>query len=215
MLPEQSKTIDTATIERRGQVGGFVRPIPLEDRFVEWRSEIEVDVMTFLASLAGERMFYDGDHTQGVGGDMASATALVAQSMMRHAMGPTLRSFSGVTDVTMGMPYEGATAEAIEEKLKELYDRTVDVLARNRREVLAVTHALETHKTLSGEDVVAVIEGTEGPLVDGRGYVEDDFVSNLEDYHRRAVEVHKVTHQRQPSLPDLPMPLAAARPSQS
>jgi cell division protease FtsH len=208
---QHSSVIDTATIERRGEVGGFVRPIPLEDRFVEWRTEVEVDVMTFLASLAGERMFYDGDHTQGVGGDMASATGLVQQSFLRHAMGPTLRSFSGVVDVTEGVPYEGETAAAIEAKLRELYDRTVTVLEDNRREVLAVTHALETHRTLSGEDVVAVIEGTEGPLVDGRGYVEPAFVASLEEYHRRAVDAHRVVHERRPSLPDLPAPVAAAR----
>ena len=185
--------------------------IPLEDRFVEWRSEVEVDVMTFLASLAGERMFYDGDHTQGVGGDMRSATALVTQSFLSHAMGPQLRSFSGVINVTEGVPFEGETAKAIEAKLQELYDRTVDVLEANRREVLAVTHALETHKTLSGEDVVAVIEGTEGPVIDGRGYLEPDFVADLEGYHRRAVEAHKVVHERPPALPSLPEPLAASR----
>jgi ATP-dependent Zn protease len=208
---QHSSIIDTATIERRGDVGGFVSPIPLEDRFVQWRSEIEVNVMTFLASLAGERLFYDGDHTQGVGGDMASATRLVATSFMAHAMGPTLRSFGGVVNYTEGMPFEGETAKAIEDKLQELYARTVAVLEVNRREVLAVTHALEVHKTLSGEDVIAVIEGTEGPTVDGRGYLEPEFVAELEQYHRMAVEAHKVVHERPPALPQIPEPVAAMR----
>jgi len=208
---QHSSIIDTATIERRGDVGGFVSPIPLEDRFVQWRSEIEVNVMTFLASLAGERLFYDGDHTQGVGGDMRSATHLVATSFMSHAMGPTLRSFGGVVNYTEGMPFEGETAKAIEDKLQELYTRTVGVLEDNRREVLAVTHALEVHKTLSGEDVIAVIEGTEGPTVDGRGYLEPEFIAELEGYHRTAVEAHKVVHERPPALPQIPEPMAAMR----
>ena len=67
-------TIDIATIERRGDVGGFVSSIPPEDQFVQWRSERDIDVMTFLASLAGERLFFDGDHSTGVGGDMRGAT---------------------------------------------------------------------------------------------------------------------------------------------
>ena len=62
--------------------------------------------------------------------------------------------------------------KAIEAKLRQLFDRTSEVLHANRREVLAVTHALEAHGTLSGEDVVAVIEGTEGPTVDGRIYAD-------------------------------------------
>ncbi len=219
---QHSSIIDTATIERRGDVGGFVSPIPIEERFVEWRSEVDVDVMTFLASLAGERMFYDGDHTQGVGGDMAAATGIVTRSMLSHAMGPNLRAFnggmlarsglvSGGVPLVEGVPFEGETAAAVEAKLRELYDRTVEVLKANRREVLAVTHALETYKTLSGEDVAAVIEGTEGPLVDGRGYVEAAFVAELEDYHRQAVEAHKVVHERPPALPAMPEPVAAAR----
>jgi cell division protease FtsH len=125
-------------------------------------------------------------------------------------MGDTLRSFGAFSNITMGVPYEGQTADAVEAKLRELYDRTVELLQDNRREVLAVAHALEAHKTLSGEDVVAVIEGGQGPLVDGRGYVEPQFVAELEDYHRRAVEAHKVAHERRPALPSLPTPVAAA-----
>ena len=30
-----------------------------------------------------------------------------------------------------------------------------------------MAHALETHKTVTGQDVEAVIEGREGPLIDG------------------------------------------------
>ena len=207
---QHSHVIDTATIERRGDVGGFVAPVPLEEQMFKWRTDVEIDVMTFLASLAGERLFYDGDNTSGVGGDMRQATSLVTQHMLSAAMGDTLRSFGAFSNITMGVPYEGQTADAVEAKLRELYDRTVELLQENRREVLAVAHALEAHKTLSGEDVVAVIEGGVGPLVDGRGYVEPAFVSALEDYHRRAVEAHKVAHERRPALPSLPTPVAAA-----
>ena len=35
--------------------------------------------------------------------------------------------------------------------------------SENRSQVLAVTHALEAHKTLSGDDIEAVIEGAPGP----------------------------------------------------
>lgn len=207
---QHSHVIDTATIERRGDVGGFVAPVPLEEQMFKWRTDVEVDAMTFIASLAGERLFYDGDNTSGVGGDMRAATSLVTQHMLSAAMGDTMRSFGGFQAVTMGVPYEGETAKAVEDKLQELFARTQELLAGNRREVLAVAHALEAHKTLSGEDVVAVIEGTVGPLVDGRGYVDPAFVSELEDYHRRAVEAHKVAHERRPALPQLPVPVATA-----
>jgi len=71
--------------------------------------------------------------------------------------------------------------------------------------VLALAHALETHKTRSGEDVVAVLEGRVGPLVDGRPYSDREFLAELETYHDAAVEAHR-GHAR------LAQPLPAAQP---
>ncbi len=212
---QHTSIIDVATIERRGDVGGFVSPIPIEDRFVQWRSEVEVDVMTFLASLVGERLFYEGDHTQGVGGDMAQATAILTRSLLSHAMGSQLRAYnasmlanSGLlpngVPLVQGLSWEGGIADEVERRLGELYHRTEQLLSQHRGEVLAVTHALETHSTISGDDVAAVIEGRKGPVVDGRAYASEEFRRQLEDYHRAAVEAHRIRHERPPRLPDLP-----------
>ena len=40
---------------------GMVASIPPEDQFTRWRSEYEADILVSLASLAGERMFFDGE----------------------------------------------------------------------------------------------------------------------------------------------------------
>ncbi|MEZ5252127.1 MAG: hypothetical protein R2713_23835 [Ilumatobacteraceae bacterium] len=42
-------------------------------------------------------------------------------------------------------------------------------MAEHRLQVLAVAHALETHLTITGDDVMAIIQATEGPFIDGRG----------------------------------------------
>jgi ATP-dependent Zn protease len=200
-------------------VGGFVSPIPLDERFVQWKSEVDVDAVTFIASLAGEQLFYEGDHTQGVGGDMAAATSLVTRGMLSHAMGPTLRAFNassvvnsglvlGGTPLVQGMSPEGEFAQAIEIRLKELYERAREVLAANRHEVLSVTHALEMHKTISGEDVAAIIEGRVGPLVDGTLYATKEMKKQLEAYHAAALAAHKVRDGRPPALPELPQGLS-------
>ncbi|MEM9133794.1 MAG: AAA family ATPase, partial [Actinomycetota bacterium] len=55
--------IDLATIERRGDIGGFVSQVDLEDRFTQWKSNFESDIIVSLASLAGERLFFDGDNS--------------------------------------------------------------------------------------------------------------------------------------------------------
>jgi cell division protease FtsH len=215
--------IDMATIERRGDVGGFVSSIPPEDQFVEWRSERDVDVMTFLASLAGERYFYDGDNSAGVGGDMRGATSIATIMEGYVAMGQGIASHSvtkfsltqgrstmGVEDGMDRNFLETELGRRVERKLRELYDRTWELLEANRAEVLAVAHALESHKTVTGDDVSAVIEGREGPLVDGRPYREAAFAAQLEGYHRSALAAHKDHAMVQVRLP-VPVGVGAER----
>jgi ATP-dependent Zn protease len=196
--------IDMATIERRGDIGGFVSFIPPEDQFVNWRSELDADVMTFLASLAGERIFFDEDNSAGVGSDLRAATAISTRMEAYYGMGASVASHS-VTKfaITVGRnPYaaedgtdrnlfETELGRRVESRLGELYDRTRALLEENRREIFAVAHALETQKTISGEDVTAIIEGAAGPLVDGRPYTTPEFEDQAEDYHRQAVVAHK------------------------
>jgi ATP-dependent Zn protease len=193
--------IDMATIERRGDVGGFVASIPPEDQFVEWRSERETDAMSFLASLAGERLFFDGDNSTGVGGDMRGATAIVTQALAYYAMGDTiasrtvnLASFGSAQSVETGTDralFDTEFGKAVDRKLQEIYQRAWKVLEDNRSEVLALAHALERHKTLTGDDVTAVMEGRRGPTVDGRPYKDRGFGQMLENYHTAVVRAHK------------------------
>ncbi len=195
------EVIDMATIERRGDVGGFVSSIPPEDQFVEWRSERETDVMASLASLAGERMFFDGDHSMGVGGDMRAATAMTTQALAYYAMGDTIASRSvtlaaltGAQPVETGADramFDSQFGKSVEEKLKALYEATWQLLVQNRIEVLSVAHALETKRTITGDDVAAIIEGRVGPTVDGRPYQDHGFRQMLERYHEAVLRAHK------------------------
>ncbi|MBX6391498.1 MAG: AAA family ATPase [Frankia sp.] len=216
---QRGRVIDLATIERRGSVGGFVRQVAIEDSMFLWKSEIEVQVMVSLASLVGERMFFDGDNTVGVGGDLRSATLLVSRSISSAAMGDTLTSWLTMTEMSLGTASIDVNAdrpfgEQVEAKLQELYRRTEEVLAANRHEVLALTHALETHKTITGEDVEAIIEGRQGPTVDGRRYHEPDFLELAEEYHRNAVRAHRNnTRDKILQLPPLDRVAATTAPS--
>ncbi|MEO8422797.1 MAG: AAA family ATPase [Actinomycetota bacterium] len=208
--------IDMATIERRGDIGGFVSSIPPEDQFVQWRSERDADIIVSLASLAGERLFFDGDNSAGVGGDLRGATAIAALMLGYWAMGDTVASH-GVSKLAISGTSAGSAEDGIdrnflesdlgkrvERKLQEMLEVTAQLLRENRNEVLAVAHALETHKTVSGDDVEAIIEGRQGPLVDGRPYKDTGFAEEMERYHEAALEAH-----REHARVDLSMPVPA------
>jgi ATP-dependent Zn protease len=207
--------IDIATIERRGGIGGFVSSIPAEDRFTHWRSEYEKDIQVSLASLAGERLFFEGDNSSGVGGDLRSATQLCTMMTGYWGMGATLASHGVSRQHGIGggrrrdedpdddeqKLLDGDLGSQIEQQLGRLYDQVRALLEENRLEVLAVAHALEHHRTITGEDVVAIVEGTEGPLLDGSGYYRPESAAALERYHHAVLANHR---RGEESLPELP-----------
>ena len=210
------RMIDLATIERRGQVGGFVSHIPPEDRFTHWRSEYEADLEVSLASLAGERMFFGDDNSSGVGGDLRNATHLAAMMSGYWGMGDTLASHAVQQQFGIGGGkrkgddedhekelLSTALGDQIEQRLADRYDAARCLLEANRVEVLAVAHALETHKTITGEDVSAIVDRQVGPFLDGRGYYTPDAVKALEDYHAAVLELRRTGGMQLPPLPKI------------
>ena len=198
-LVQKRNVIDTATIQKGADYLGFVKPIPIEEQFTSWRSEYEADIMVSLASLVGERMFFGGDSSSGVSGDLQNATTISLAMEGLWGMGGQLGSYAAtraprdahpIVDGNDRNVLETALGQRAEAQLATLAQRTGQLLTEHRASVLAVGHALEAHKTISGQDVVAIINGEEGPVVDGRPYRETDFLAELEDYHLRAVAAH-------------------------
>ena len=225
--------IDLATIEKGSTYLGMVESVKIEDQFTQWRSEFESDILVSLASLAGERLFYEGDNSSGVSGDLESATFIAGLMEAHWGMGAGIASMAALEQLKIGPgapeqrprkggsigfggtlpdkapedPAHNAMGQRIEQTLFRLYQDAEDTLRQHRAQVLALAHALESHKTLTGEDVVAVLEGVPGPLVDGRPYTEPSFIAELERYHSAAVEAH-----RHHTKMHTPLPLAPTGP---
>lgn len=211
----QHMSIDLATIEKGSDYLGMVASIPPDDQFTRWKSEYQSDILVSLASLAGERMFFEGDNSSGVSGDLESATTIASLMEGHWGMGSTISSHASNRRFEMGAPGGGkggkddtekqmrmALSDRIEENLSKLLTQAEEILRENRNQVLALAHALETHKTLSGEDVAAVIDGTQGSIVDGRPYLDANFLAEIEKYHSASVVAH-----REHRVPDVHLPV--------
>jgi cell division protease FtsH len=216
----QHMEIDIATIEKGSDYLGMVSSIKPEDQFTRWRSEYESDILVALASLAGERMFFDSDSSSGVSGDLDSATTVASFMEGYWGMGKTVTSAASTRRLEGGTPGGprsaaapgagaeghgpspfGRLADRIEDNLGVLLVKAEEILRENERYVLALAHALESHKTLSGEDVTAVFDGGRGPLVNGAPYADDAFIDKLRDYHLAAKRAHQQHNQPELSLP--------------
>jgi ATP-dependent Zn protease len=210
----QHMSIDLATIEKGSDYLGMVASIPPDDQFTRWKSEYKSDILVSLASLAGERMFFDGDNSSGVSGDLESATTIASLMEGHWGMGSTISSHVSNRRFEMGSPGGGkgkedtekqmrmALSDRIEENLSSLLTQAEEILRENRNQVLALAHALETHKTMSGEDVAAVIEGVKGSIVDGRPYLDANFLGEIEKYHSASVVAH-----REHRIPEVHLPV--------
>jgi cell division protease FtsH len=214
-LMQKRNVIDTATIQKGADYLGFVKPIPIEEQFTSWRKEYEADIMVSLASLVGERMFFDGDSTSGVSGDLQNATtiALAMEGLWgmggqygSYAVTPAPRDAHPVADGQDRAVLETGLGRRAEAHLAVLAEQTAALLAENRASVLAIGHALEFHKTISGQDVQAIIEGEQGPVVDGRPYRTPQFAATLEEYHQQVLAAHQGGDRAQP----LPVPAPVA-----
>ena len=197
----QHMKIGIATIEKGSNYLGLVASLPPEDQFTQWRSEYETDILVSLASLAGERMFFDRDSSSGVSGDLEQATAVATYMEGYWGMGNTVSSYSAANRLEVGSPGGRALADRIEDNLAGLLARTEEILSEHRADVLALAHALERHRTLSGEDVAAVLEHTRGPLVDGTPYADPEFAAELAEYHEAAALAHHSHSQARLALP--------------
>ena len=218
---QKGHDIDLATIEKGSDFLGFVTPIPMEEMFTDWRSTYEADILVSLASLAGERIFFDNDNSSGVTGDLQNATSLALAMEAFWGMGQTVGSHlaTKVTRRGASAEFEDGTdrnvletelGRRVEARLQRLLQQATRLIQENRFEVLAVAHALEAYKTITGEDIDAIINGYPGPLVDGRPYHQAKFIEVAEAYHQRVISAHREQGRVDMALPVFAGEVAAA-----
>ena len=213
-LVRKHMDVDLATIEKGSDYLGMVASIPPDDQFTRWKSEYKADILVALASLAGERLFFDGDNSSGVSGDLESATTIASFMEGHWGMGSTISSHASNRRNEVGTPggpkgtsaggtreLQRGLADRIESNLASLLKEAESILKKNRGKVLSLAHALEVHKTLSGEDLVAVMEGKVGPLADGRPYTKAENLKRIESYHKAIVVAHKAHETPKVALP--------------
>ncbi|MGH8936483.1 MAG: AAA family ATPase [Acidimicrobiia bacterium] len=182
-LLQAHRAIDVVTIEKHSQALGMVKPLPVEDRYTEWKSEYETDIKVSLASLAGERMFFGGDSSSGVSGDLENASRLVALMEGAWGMGEEVTSLylasgyllqRGKDPTELVIRERGAQVEA---RLKRLYDEVWDLLERHRHDVERLASVLEEKKTISGDEVAEILQVPAGIYADGEHLHRDDQLS--------------------------------------
>ena len=120
------------SIRMRGRSLGHHQSFQREERFSEWQSEAMGNLIHILGAMAAERVFYD-QNTNGVGGDLQSATQDAAWMVGTSGMGPQPIELNGVK-------FADETEEQTRERIMKRFEK-IGLTLMNRTRGSADFHA--------------------------------------------------------------------------
>jgi cell division protease FtsH len=171
-LPHADPVHKVTIIPRGVGALGATYQLPLEDRYLLTRSELEDRIAVLLGGRAAEELVY-GEVSTGAHNDLDRATAMARLMVMQYGMSDKLgpMTFGGGQQALFlkgaGLPqereYSEDTARAIDDETRAIIDRIharVRDLVTGRRAVLVrAAAALKLHETLEGDRLRALLAG--------------------------------------------------------
>ncbi|MDP3173420.1 MAG: hypothetical protein Q8M88_03175 [Phenylobacterium sp.] len=93
----------------------------------------------------------------------------------------------------------------IEDILSRLLIEMDNILEKDQLQVLTLAHSLEIFNAHSGDDLVAVIEGIQGTIIDDLPHKDRRILAKNEKYLEAALVAHRDRH-----TPEVPIPLVSS-----
>jgi cell division protease FtsH len=177
LIPE-CDPVRKVTILPRGMALGVTWSMPDEDKFNRSRAELMGYLCHILGGRVAEEIIFN-EITTGASNDLEKgseiARAMITKYGMSEKLGPVVfgkkqeQVFLG-RDITEDRNYSNEIARQIDEEVRHLidisYDRTKDLLTRNRAVLEAIVAELLEKEVLDGDDLSRIIAAHgEGELV--------------------------------------------------
>jgi len=156
------------TIISRGMALGYTMALPMEDRYLQSKTEFEDKIAGLLGGNAAERLVF-GDTTTGASNDIEKATDLARRMVTEFGMSDRLGPLSfGKRDEmiflgrSMGeqRDYSDEIAKTIDEEVRAIidqaYERAMDVLVTHRDKLNALAEKLVAEETVAQEGFEAL-----------------------------------------------------------
>jgi cell division protease FtsH len=156
------------TIISRGMALGYTMALPMEDRYLQSKTEFEDKIAGLLGGNAAERLVF-GDTTTGASNDIEKATDLARRMVTEFGMSDKLGPLSfGKRDelVFLGREigeqrnYSDEVAKQIDEEVRAIidhaYERAMDVLVTHRDKLNALAEKLVAEETVDQDGFEAL-----------------------------------------------------------
>ena len=172
MIPN-TDPVHKVTIMASGRALGYTLQVPLEDKFLSSKSEIEANLAILMGGRVAEEIVF-GDITTGASNDISRATQIATKMVTAFGMSDKIGTlalekdseevFLG-RDISRTQKHSNKTAELIDEEVKRIVtvakDKAKKILEENRDKLEKLVKALIERETLTGEQVNKIMNGEE------------------------------------------------------
>ncbi len=155
--------VSKVTIISRGMALGYTMALPVEDRYLQSKTEFEDKIAGFLGGNAAERLIF-GDTTTGASNDIEKATLLARRMVTEFGMSDKLGPLAfGKRDelIFLGREigeqrnYSDDVAKQIDEEIRVIidraYERAMETLVAHRDRLEALAQKLIAEETVDAE----------------------------------------------------------------
>ena len=173
-LMRRADPVYKVTILPRGQMGGYTRFLPAEDRHLYSKSQFEDQLAMAMGGHAAEVLVF-GEMTTGASNDIQQGTEIARKMVTQYGMSSQLgpRAFGKREeliflgrDIAEQRNYSEAIAEVIDREVSQLIDeshrRATDILHRHRGMLDMLAEQLFEVETLDAETFTRLIDEYQG-----------------------------------------------------
>jgi len=204
MIPNMDP-VHKVTIVSSGRALGYTLQIPLEDKFLTSKTEIEGRLAILMGGRVAEELIFN-EITTGAQNDIARATQIATRMVTEFGMSDKIGTlalgkeneevFLGM-DISKSPKHSDKTAELIDEEIKAIVitakNRARKILEENRDKLENLVKMLIERETLTGEQVSAIMNGEQlEPLKPETKKVEEvkpEAVSEKEQQQDKEIEI--------------------------
>ena len=176
---------------------GYTMQLPKEEKFLQSKEELETDIVTFLGGRAAEDVVFNSV-TTGASNDIERATAILRSMITQYGMSDKFgmvglesienRYLDGRAVLNCADETAARIDEEVARRMKEYYDRAVNIIKENRDALEKIAEYLIEKETITGKEFIKMYREIKG-LPDPEDEKVDKAEANKTDDNKADVAV--------------------------
>ena len=168
--------VQKVSIVARGQMGGYTRFVPPEDRYLMTRAQFKDMLATALGGRVAEELMFN-EITTGASNDLEHATHLARNMVTRYGMSEKLgpRTFGKREElvflgreISEQRDYGDRVAEEIDQEvhaiIEEAHTAATELLTAHKAKLVQLARHLISHETIEGDALQKLLKSESPPL---------------------------------------------------